>query len=125
MKAGSKHFNDRVYQLVVKVPKGKVTTYGEIARVLGNPRMARQVGWALHANRSNEVPCHRVVNREGRLAPNFGGPSLGSFGRRAFSTKGGPVSGWDGALEQKRRLEGEGVGFVDNMHVNLSKYLWK
>lgn len=125
MSAKVKSFNDKVYEIVSRIPKGRVTTYGDVARVLGNPRMARQVGWALHANRSNDVPCHRVVNRDGRLAPNFGGPSLGSFGHLAFSAKGGPVSGWDGVREQRRRLEQEGIVFVDQMHVDLSRCLWK
>ncbi len=93
------NFNEKVYQMVKKVPKGKVTTYGQIARELGNPRWSRQVGWALHANRSVDVPCHRVVDRTGRVAPNF-----------AF----------DGAAEQKRRLESEGVKFRDEMHIDLS-----
>ena len=92
------NFNHRVYELVKKVPKGKVTTYGLIAAKLGNPKWSRQVGWALHANQSADVPCHRVVNREGRLAPNF-----------AF----------DGAEEQKRRLEAEGVKFRDQQHIDL------
>ena len=96
--------NEKVWEIVKKVPKGKVTTYGELARVLGNSRLSRQVGWALHANRSNNVPCHRVVDRNGRLAPNF-----------AF----------DGWQEQRRRLEVEGVKFVDEMHIDLSKHLWK
>ncbi len=94
---------EQVYQIVKYVPKGQVATYGQIAEMLGNPRLSRQVGWALHANTSSEVPCHRVVNREGRLAPNF-----------AF----------DGAAEQKRRLEAEGVTFVGGL-VRLEKHHWK
>lgn len=93
------NFNHKVYEIVKKVPRGKVTTYGQIANKLGNPRWSRQVGWALHANRSADVPCHRVVDRTGRVAPNF-----------AF----------DGAEEQRRRLESEGVRFVDPMHVDPS-----
>ncbi len=90
-----------VYSLVRTIPKGKVTTYGEIANFLGiSPRT---VGWALHGNRSSKVPCHRVVDRNGRLAPNF-----------AF----------DGVREQKRRLEAEGVRFKDSLHVDLEKCLW-
>lgn len=81
--------------MVKKVPKGGVTTYGRVAEILQiNPRM---VGYALHQNKSSKVPCHRVVNREGRLAPNF-----------AF----------DGPREQHRRLEVEGVKFLDEMHVD-------
>lgn len=91
------NFNQKVYDIVKKVPRGKVVTYGQIAVKLGNPRWSRQVGWALHANRSADVPCHRVVDRTGRIAPHF-----------AF----------DGAAEQRRRLESEGVKFVDDMHVD-------
>ena len=98
-----------VYRLVKEIPKGKVSTYAEIAFQLKmkdaklriDPRM---VGWALHANKDPEVPCHRVVNKEGRLAPNF-----------AFN----------GAEEQRRRLEAEGVTFVDEMHVDLSKHMFR
>ena len=116
-----KNFKDRVYEIVKKVPKGKVTTYGEVAQVLGKVRWARQVGWALHQNKQSlrsssfdklrtaglkdsNVPCHRVVDRNGRLAPNF-----------AFN----------GAKEQRRRLEVEGVEFVDRAHVDLEKCLWQ
>ncbi|MCR4325090.1 MAG: MGMT family protein [Candidatus Curtissbacteria bacterium] len=101
------NFNQKVWEITKKIPKGKVSTYGEIATKLGNPRLARQVGWALHANGRNSdssnVPCHRVVNREGRLAPNF-----------AF----------DGADEQRKRLEVEGVKFVNKTHVDLEASLW-
>lgn len=96
---GHNNFKSEVYALVKKIPNGKVTTYGQIALQLGKPRGARQVGWALHQNtQGSGVPCHRVVNRDGRLAPNF-----------AFD-------GWE---EQKRRLDLEGVKFVDKMHVDL------
>ncbi len=64
------NFFDQVYGVVRKIPKGKVATYGQIAEILGT-KDARKVGWALHANRSADVPCHRVVNKDGRLAPNF------------------------------------------------------
>jgi len=72
--------------------------------MLGKHRWSRQVGWALHQNRDAKTPCHRVVDRNGRLAPNF-----------AF----------DGAGEQRRRLEAENVGFRDKMHVDLKSYLWQ
>jgi len=104
-----KNFKEQVFEKVGKIPRGKVATYGQIALMLGKPRGAREVGWMLHSNDDHNVPCHRVVDRNGRLAPNFGGPSLKSFGRQAF----------DGAKEQKRRLEAEGVKFIDNMHVEL------
>jgi methylated-DNA-protein-cysteine methyltransferase-like protein len=95
-----KVFFKRVYKLVKKVPVGKVVTYSQVAKVLGQPKNSRVVGYALHMNREANVPCHRVVDRDGRLALTFG------FG------------GW---REQKRRLEEEGVEFKDEMHVDLEK----
>jgi len=101
-------FFKNVYRLVRRVPSGKIATYGQIALRLrsGQARKItpRMVGWALHANRDPNVPCHRVVDRNGRLAPNF-----------AFN-------GW---REQKNRLISEGVLFTDEMHVDLSKQLWE
>jgi methylated-DNA-protein-cysteine methyltransferase-like protein len=92
-------FFQQVYELVKKVPAGRVVTYGQIAKALGT-RDARKVGWALHGNKEeNHVPCHRVVNSAGRLAPNF-----------AF----------DGPMEQRKRLEAEGVEFDDKGNVNLT-----
>jgi methylated-DNA-protein-cysteine methyltransferase-like protein len=99
----SKNFKSRVYEIVKSVPRGKVTTYGEIAAKLGAPKWSRQVGWALHQNTDSKTPCHRVVDRTGRLAPNF-----------AF----------DGAAEQRRRLVDEGVIFIDENHVNLRVSHW-
>lgn len=69
---------DKVYKAVAKIPKGKVTTYGSIAKYVGisNPRV---VGYALHVNKDpDNIPCHRVVNKDGRLAPGyaFGGPGI-------------------------------------------------
>ncbi len=99
-----KNYKDLVYLAVKNVPKGKVTTYGRIAEKFAGKIDARIVGWMLHLNRDLQVPCHRVVDRNGRLAPNF-----------AF----------DGWVEQKRRLESEGVKFVDEMHVDLATSLWQ
>ncbi len=66
------NFFERVYEIVKKVPKGKVITYGKIAELLGNKRMSRQVGWALHGNPSPEtIPCYRVVNRFGEVSSAF------------------------------------------------------
>jgi len=86
-----------VYRLTKKIPEGKVATYGDIARALGTTD-ARKVGWALHVNRDPQVPCHRVVAKNGRLAPNF-----------AFN----------GAEEQRLRLKADGVVFTDDMHVDM------
>ena len=93
----------KVYKVVKKIPKGKVATYGQIGEVLG-VKDARKIGWALHANRDEKCPCHRVVNKEGGLAANF-----------AF----------DGPKEQKRRLLAEGVKFKNETHVDLSACLWQ
>ncbi len=95
-------FFDSVYKTVRKIPAGKVATYGQVAAAIGT-KDARKVGWALHANRDERVPCHRVVNKDGRLAPNF-----------AF----------DGETEQRRRLLVEGITFKGK-NVDLSKHLWR
>ncbi len=66
------NFFEKVYKAVRQIPKGKVATYGQIACAIGSPRAARQVGWALHVNpEPGVIPCHRIVNRFGRLAPAF------------------------------------------------------
>jgi methylated-DNA-protein-cysteine methyltransferase-like protein len=97
-----------VYKVVKKIPEGKVATYGQVAEKVNESSGGKKVspifvGWALHANPDSKVPCHRVVNRNGRLAPNF-----------AF----------DGPLEQKRRLLAEKVAFRDDMHVDLDVHFW-
>lgn len=93
---------EEVYQLIRSIPEGKVTTYGAIAQALST-KDARKIGWALHSNPDRANPCHRVVNKEGALAPSyaFGGPN-----------------------EQKNALLIEGVTFSDKTHVNLEKHLW-
>lgn len=97
----SKNYFENVYDLVKKVPKGKVVTYGEIARAIGNSRMSRQVGWALHVNpEPGVIPCHRVVNRFGGLSSAF------AFG---------------GVNRQAELLREEGVEVIDNK-VDLNKY---
>ena len=97
-------FFDRVYELVCMIPKGKVATYGQIALLAGNPRSSRIVGYALHVNpRPGEIPCHRVVNRLGGLAPAF------AFG---------------GTDAQRRLLEAEGVEINEDQSVDLSCFRW-
>ncbi len=97
-------FDESVYEYVKTVPKGRVVTYGMIAAAIGHPRAARQVGNALHRNPYPVVvPCHRVVNREGRLAPAF------AFG------------GTDAQAELLRAVGVEVTGgFVD-----MEKYVWR
>ena len=97
-------FADKVYEYLKTVPAGMVVTYGMIARAIGRPRASRQVGNALHHNPTPVViPCHRVVNREGRLAPEF------AFG---------------GMDMQAALLKAEGVE-VTGGYVDLDKYLWR
>ncbi len=98
-------FYDKVYQVVKCIPEGKVATYGQIAAMCGSPKASRAVGYALHSNPDpSTIPCHRVVNRFGMLAPSY------VFG---------------GIDQQKYRLVQEGVVVNDDNSVNLSEYLWK
>lgn len=97
-------FFDAVYDVVRAVPRGRVVTYGQIARLLGQARAARAVGWALralHGERSPRVPWHRVLGHAGRLS------------------MGDSVSG----LEQRRRLKAEGVRFV-GARVDFARHAW-
>lgn len=97
-------FFERVYQMVEQVPEGMVATYGQIAKLVGEPRRARYVGYALHVNpRPGIIPCHRIVFADGRLAPGF-----------AF---GGPEA-------QHELLEAEGVSFLADGRVDLSANRW-
>lgn len=96
------NFFNAVYEAVKQIPLGKVATYGDIAKAIGAPRSARQVGWALHNNpRPIEIPCHRVVFADGRLSASF------AFG-------GGQV--------QRQLLESEGVEVSLDNTVDLKKY---
>ena len=59
-------FFNSVYEYVKTVPRGRVASYGDVARAIGKPRASRQVGWALHSNPYyGVVPCHRVVFKDG------------------------------------------------------------
>ena len=92
----------RIYDVVCSIPKGRVATYGMVATLAGNPRWARVVGYALHNNpKPGEIPCHRVVNREGKVAPGF-----------AFGGEG----------VQRQLLESEGVVFESDGRIDLGKY---
>ena len=91
----------KIRNQVAKIPKGKVSTYGDVARAVGLCDV-RKVGWALHQNKdSSDCPCHRVVNKEGRVSPGY------VFG---------------GGKEQKKKLLLEGVTFKDETHVDLQKH---
>jgi len=98
------NFFSAVYEVVKRIPRGKVATYGQVAHLCGNPKASRAVGYALHVNpEPGVIPCHRVVNRFGGLAPEF------AFG---------------GAEIQAQMLIAEGVE-IQNLTVDLSKFIWK
>lgn len=93
-----------VYDMVKQVPRGTVATYGQIAALIGAPRRARYVGYALHVNPDpGPIPCHRIVFADGRLADGF-----------AF---GGPEA-------QRAMLEAEGVAFLPDGRVDLAVSRW-
>ena len=92
-----------IYEYLATIPKGKVVTYGQIAKFLGNPNLARTVGNILHENPDGDkYPCYKVVNAQGKLAENY------AFGGLKF---------------QKMRLEADGI-IVNNDKVDLKKYQW-
>ena len=93
-------FNARVYAVVCEVPRGRVTTYGDVATVLGSPRVARHVGYALAALNDDRVPWHRVINAQGRI-----------------SFRGDVVRG----AAQRALLEAEGVVFDTLERVDLKR----
>lgn len=104
MKKEPSVFENDVYKAVEAIPRGKVATYGQIAAMSGHVGAARAVGNALHVNPYfGVVPCHRVVNSKGMLAPDF------AFG---------------GADAQARLLRAEGVD-VSGGAVDLEKYQWR
>ena len=93
---------DKVYQVVKQIPIGYVATYGQIAEAIGNKRLSRVVGYALHVNpEPGVIPCHRVVKQNGEVSSAF------AFG---------------GANKQVELLQAEGVGFIDETHVDMSRY---
>ena len=97
-------FYESVYTVVCRIPKGRVASYGQVALLAGNPRASRAVGWALRHNPlPGVIPCHRVVNRDGRLCPSF---IFGGEGR------------------QRALLEAEGVGFDDAGMVDMEHFAW-
>ena len=97
---------DRIYAVVRRVPAGKVTTYGAVARIAGLPGRARQVGYALAALRDGtSVPWHRVVNTQGKLS----------------LVRAGSPSG----ITQRLRLTREGVRVDAGDRVSLARYGWK
>ena len=98
-------FQARVLELVSKIPRGKVTTYKELARALGSPRAYRAVGNALACNpHPVKIPCHRVVRSDCKI---------GGYGGNRLAGK-----------KKARLLRGENVEIVGE-EVNLKKYMFR
>jgi len=96
-------FSQRVKDIIKRIPRGKVATYGQIAACAGNPRAARQVVWILNSSsRKDKLPWHRVVNSKGQI-----------------SLK--PKQGYE---IQKELLRKEGVKFDESDTIDFSRYLW-
>ena len=96
-----------VWGIVKRIPRGRVATYGQIAALLGMPRHARQVGYALSATPENmKIPWHRVVNAEGRISLR--------------------LKHWETGSDDLQRilLEAEGVTFDDRGGIELRKFRW-
>lgn len=97
-------FFEKVYEVVRQIPYGRVTSYGAIARYLGTGRSARIVGWAMNnAHDLEDVPAHRVVNRNGLLT-----------GKHHFA----------GTNLMQQLLENEGVVVVQDQIVNFEEHFW-
>jgi methylated-DNA-protein-cysteine methyltransferase-like protein len=98
-----KSFFEQVYRLVSHIPRGRVASYGQIARMLGYGHAARSVGWAMQGlPEGSRVPWHRVVNAQGFIS----------------------IPRPDGAAEQRCRLEAEGVQFDAGGRIDLALYGW-
>ena len=93
-------FQEAVYRAVKKVPRGKVSTYKNIAHLIQRPNAYRAVGRALHKNTSQDVPCHRIIKADGQ------------------------VGGYRADTQRKiQKLRQEGV-IIQSGKVNLKKFLW-
>jgi len=104
MKKESDNFFEKVYAIARKIPFGRVTSYGAIAKYLGAAKSARMVGWAMNASGKDEsIPAHRVVNRIGVLT-----------GKHHFQ----------GTNLMQQLLENEGVTIVENKIVNFEAIFW-
>jgi methylated-DNA-protein-cysteine methyltransferase related protein len=100
------HFFEQVYLVVKQIPRGKVASYGQIAALLGHPRAARTVGWALNAlteSQDPSIPWQRVINHSGRI----------TIARAGLDPE-----------VQRRLLEEEGIEFDQNGDVDMRRYGW-
>jgi len=103
----SRGFFDKVYRLVCLVPPGKVATYGQIATLLGHPRAARTVGWALHSlsdEQARVVPWQRVIGVGGRITTSCETHS---------------------AQLQRQFLEEEGIEFDHRGDIDMARFRWE
>ncbi len=99
------NFFEKVYCVARKIPFGKVTSYGAIAKYLGSAKSARMVGWAMNkAGFDDTIPAHRVVNSKGLLT-----------GKHHF----------DGTNLMQQLLESEGIKIRDNKIINFEEVFWK
>ncbi len=101
-----KDFFERVYEIVARIPEGRVTTYGAIARNLGTGGSVRMVGWALNKTLDSgygDLPCHRVVNRKGELTGKI----------------------WFGGDTMEQMLRAEGVRFDESGYVDMENHYWE
>lgn len=94
-------FYDSVYAVVAKIPYGRVATFGQIARMIGRPKMARFVGYASNNQKSWHLPWHRVVFKDGSLC-----------GEPFFD-------------QQYRALRDEGVRFTRDKRVKIDEFQWR
>ena len=93
---------EQIYEAVRLIPEGSVATYGQVAEAVGSRQLSRVVGYALHANpQPGVIPCHRVVKKDGEVS-------------RAFA--------FGGANRQAELLRAEGVGFLDETHVDIERF---
>ncbi|WP_144814367.1 MULTISPECIES: MGMT family protein [unclassified Enterobacter] len=101
--ADNDSFPQRVWQIVAAIPPGSVTTYGEVARLAGSPRAARQVGGVLRRlPEGSTLPWHRVVNRQGQIS--LTGPDL---------------------QRQRQALLADGVPVTGSGEIDLARYRWR
>jgi len=97
-------FFQRVYEIVARIPRGKVVTYGQIAAALGDPRQARTVGWALRSTPEwLDIPWHRVVNSSGGISTRH---TIGELNT------------------QQKLLEDEGIVFNQDGRLDMARYRW-
>ena len=105
MSTNQKSFFEKVYEVVLQIPYGRITSYGAIAKYLGSGGSARMVGWAMNASHNNtgNIPAHRVVNRNGMLTgkKHFGNPHL-----------------------MQQLLESEGIVVKEDIIQDFDKHFW-